>query len=130
MDGRRVTPTEAAKLLGITPAAARKRIKRGTLPSVQGDDGTWYVLMDEVSPAASPNGLPNGHQADLVSQARIAELKERIASLEHQLELRAEELRRRDVMQLELARRVPELPAPETLPEPTAAIPWWKRLFA
>ena len=132
MDGRRVTPTEAAKILGITPAAVRKRIKRGTLPSQQGDDGTWYVLMDEVPATAVPGGLPNGHASDLVYQARIDELKERIASLEHQLDLRAEELRRRDVMQLELARRVPELPVPKpaTMPVPDPiAEPWWKRLF-
>lgn len=38
---------EAARLLGLTPGAVRKRVQRGTLPSFKSETGEWYVVVDD-----------------------------------------------------------------------------------
>jgi hypothetical protein len=43
---RRVTMADAARVLGISKEAARKRIQRGTLRSGVGEDGRRYVYLD------------------------------------------------------------------------------------
>jgi len=42
----RVTIREAASRLGVTEAAVRKRIQRGSLGKERGEDGREYVYLD------------------------------------------------------------------------------------
>src|SRR5215210_1221561 len=42
----RLTIPEAARRLGITDAAVRKRYERGTIEGEKGDDGRIYVVVD------------------------------------------------------------------------------------
>lgn len=55
---------EAARRLGLSPGALRKRIKRGTVPAYKGLDGQWYVPVPRDSPQDSldlPHGDPGLH---------------------------------------------------------------------
>lgn len=47
-----VSVDEAARLLGVTPEAIRKRIGRGTLAAVKGAGGRWYVSLPVATPDA------------------------------------------------------------------------------
>ena len=44
---RRLSVQEAADVLGVTVDAVRGRIKRRTLASTKGEDGSVYVLLEE-----------------------------------------------------------------------------------
>ena len=90
---RRVTVEDAAKLLGLSENAIRKRVERGSLASER-VDGTRYVLLD----------------TDMSSEAHtlISEMRSRIEFLE-------DELRRKDTILMSLVSKVPELEAsPQT----------------
>lgn len=127
---------EAAKLLNMSPAALRKRVHRGTIPSYKGPDGVWYVKVDEVKldtahdtrpPRVDTDPTPmngaKGHPAGQdVSQANVEPLvaslqdevqflRDELRQRSRELEDRTEELRRRDIMIMEMTRRIPELPA-------------------
>lgn len=158
-----LTVAEAAEALGITTEAARMRVKRGTLPSTR-IDGAVYVLMERPNPRpngpngepnAGPNPRPNGStqrpngradgHPDAGMEALLAAKDETIAHLRRELDARNEELRRKDVILLTLAQRVPELEAPQNGQEPPQESPngsggvdhgpeperpsWWRRLL-
>jgi len=105
-DRLRVTVAEASEILGITAEAVRTRIKRGKLDSVKEPPdrtGTVYVLLqaDQTGPNVDPT--PQGQdqtsdQTELVVTLReqVAYLQGVIATRNRELELRAEEIRRRD----------------------------------
>lgn len=104
---------EAAEALDTSVDAIRKRIQRGTLESER-QDGKVYVWI----------GIDRTGESDTLTSAKdetIKELKERVASLEHQLQLRAEEIQRRDVIISQFAQRIPELPSAEREEEPPRA---------
>jgi len=129
-DYRRVTVEDAARLLGLSENAIRKRIERGSLVSER-INGTRYVLLDP--------GMPR-HDTDMSSEAHmlISEMRSRIEFLE-------DELRRKDTILMSLVSKVPELePASEPREEPETASggvegvetpieaqkpSWWRRLF-
>ncbi len=54
MTPRTLTVEEAAKQMGITPKAVRRRIERGTLPALIGHEGRRRI------PAAAINGAAEG----------------------------------------------------------------------
>ena len=105
-DRIRVTVAEASEILGITAEAVRTRIKRGKLDSVKEPPdrtGTVYVLLqaDQTGPNVDPtlqgqDQTPD--QTELVETLReqVAYLQGVIATRDRELELRAEEIRRRD----------------------------------
>lgn len=144
----RMTIPDAARALGLTSEAVRGRVKRGTLPSERADDGTVYVLVegDQVATDHQPTADPPRDQSELVD-----ELRDRIESLERQLEdanTRDRENRRLLAAALE---RMPELESHEqregrdrsdpgdaqedhsSEPSPEAHSgsqrPWWRRWF-
>ncbi len=134
----RVTVEDAAKLLGITVDAVRKRIERGTLRSVRVDK-TRYVLLD-----GREDANMTSHDPDM-TVALLAELKDRIRFLEAELESRKEEARRKDHLLAAALERVPAIEVPSEgsdspmtaadgsdkgtpTPEPERR-PWWLRLF-
>ena len=121
---RRVPVEEAAKILGITANAVRKRVERGTLRSAREGD-TRYVLLDGDMPrpaadmprpaADMPNGMPTD-QALIVTRLEneVGFLRELVRSRDEELrrerEGREEAERRHDTIIMRMAERIPELP--------------------
>jgi hypothetical protein len=110
----KVTIREAAARLGVTEAAIRKRIQRGSLDKEMGQDGRVYVSLDLSQDKSHP-------ESQVESEALVESLQDQIAFLRTQLDVRAEEIQRRDVIisqltqaNAALAARVPELEAPQT----------------
>jgi hypothetical protein len=126
MAGRWVDVGEAARELGISTDAVRKRIARGSLESDR-PNGSVLVWLDE-------GGTEAGREAQLDGGPLVEELREQVSYLQgvietrdRELALRAEEIRRRDsALEREqqltafFAERLRELeaPAPHTAPEP------------
>jgi len=87
---QRLTVAEAAALLGITEGAVRSRIKRGTLPTAKEGAAVFVLLGGGTSEANQPPnaGEPTAHPG------LVEELRDRVASLERQLERRGDETER------------------------------------
>ncbi len=110
--GRRTTVAEAAEVLGISAEAVCIRIRRGTIP-VEWEGGTVYVLLD-----APAEGRTTGDQTDDPIEL-ISELRDRISSLERQMDEERESRRRTDTIIVQLTQansaltdRLRELEAP------------------
>jgi hypothetical protein len=110
----RVTIRDAAARLGVTEGAIRKRVQRGSINSEMGDDGRVYVYLDLSQDKSHP-------ESQVDSGALVESLQDQIAFLRTQLDVRAEEIQRRDVIisqltqaNAALASRVPELEAAQT----------------
>src|SRR5918998_4284479 len=93
----RVTVPEAADILGITTDAVRSRMRRGKLRREEGEYGTVYVLLDakdahdDGHPTAEDGhgtGTPTGgNSRETVEDGPlVGELRERVRSLETQLD--------------------------------------------
>jgi hypothetical protein len=145
---QRLTVPEAAAKLGITEAAVRGRIKRGTLHSYR-ESGKVYVFLKGVE-------SPTNRDAPTDKPTDQSEL---IAVLREQLAEEREARRRADTIIAQLtqanatlAARIPELEAPtepreppesagepsdtaeprsttEEQQEPTLRRSWWRRMF-
>ena len=87
----RVTIREAASRLGVTEAAVRKRIQRGSLGKETGGDGRVYVYLDLSSDMSHPE--PQVHRDPAVEEL-VEELRDRVAFLERSLERRSLEAER------------------------------------
>ena len=136
----RLTIQEAARQLGISEGAVRKRVTRGTLEHLRDEDGRGYVYLD----AGVDNGADTG--VDSNNNALISQLRDEVAYLR-------DENRRKDeiIMQQALAMRqrtaaqaqepteasetVEEAPE-RAEPHPATAEaqegvqrPWWRGIF-
>ena len=136
----RVSVDGAARALGVTVDAIRKRVQRGTIPHERDEDtGRVWVLLEASSTMQDTSStVPDNDQDDTVHPGRelleakeetIGDLRDRVASLERQLEAeraareRAEEARTeagREYRRL-LARALEQRPAIEAPPEPREA---------
>lgn len=87
----RVTIREAAARLGVTEAAIRKRIQRGSLDKEMGEDGRVYVYLDLSQDMSQPESQV--HRDPLVEEL-LEELRDRVAFLERSLERRSVEAER------------------------------------
>ncbi len=130
MAGRWADVGEAARELGISTDAVRKRVSRGSLRSEKTDGGV-RVWLDS-------GGTETGHDDELVD-----ELRDRVRYLEGQVEQEREARRRADVMLSRLMDRLPELEqrpqsggeapdrgaAPDEAQTGTQRPPWWRRWF-
>ena len=125
----RVTIREAANLLGVTEAAIRKRIQRGSLEKEMGEDGRVYVHLDLSQGISHPESQVH---RDLLVEELLQELRDRVAFLERALERRSIEAERYQQIVASLAQtnnqlatRLRELEAPPVQPrdsqEPPAA---------
>jgi excisionase family DNA binding protein len=119
-DHDRTTIAEAAKRLGVSTDAIRKRLSRGQL---QGEKvgGTWVVFL----PAATSQTIHSEYfdrtpdrprpEADRTGpddrDRLIAALENDIQFLRRELDTRNDELERRDVLLREALGRIPALPA-------------------
>lgn len=112
----RVTIREAAARLGVTEAAVRKRIQRGSLDKEMGQDGRVYVYLDLSQDVPQPESQV--HRDPLVEEL-LEELRDRVAFLERSLERRSVEAERYQQIVAgltqsnnQLATRLRELEAP------------------
>ncbi len=118
MPGRWVDVSEAARELGISTDAVRKRIARGSLKAEK-ENGGVYVWLDA-------NGAEAGREAQAEREALIEPKDPAIRILEDQLREEREARRRADAIIAQLvqanatlAQRVPELPAAQEPAETT-----------
>ena len=121
---RGLTLREAAEVLGITKEAARKRVKRGSLRSAKGADGTVYVYL----PAGGDAGTDAAGDVD-VDDVRDGhhdgDLRDHlIAELRAEVEAWREESRRKDHIIAGLVERLPpQIEAPrEARGSPTEGV--------
>ena len=102
MAGRWVDVGEAARELGISTDAVRKRIARGSLESDR-PNGSVLVWLNE-------GGTEAGREAQgEENEALVEVLQDQIAYLREQLETRTEELRDHRRLLADLIERMPEL---------------------
>lgn len=105
-----LTFAEAGERLGLSPDAVRMRVNRGKLAAVSVNGRTlvlWpqpQVIEHPNEPRTEPNRSPVQDDSRL-----IAALEAHIASLEHQLSERSEEIRRRDHIIAGFLERLPEV---------------------
>jgi hypothetical protein len=139
---RRYSVASAAEALGISQAAVRARIHRGTLKTER-ENGTVYVWVDVEQYAEQ-------HANDAPEVADV--LREQNGDLREQIEFLRDELRRKDTIIMAMTQRIPELEpaqeraeAPETTteqpgkvePHPSSGgaqedserVSWWRRMF-
>jgi len=145
----RVTIREAAARLGVTEAAIRKRIQRGSLDKELGQDGRVYVYLDLSQDKSQPESQAG---RDLL----VEDLREQVHFLRSVLNEERDARRRADTIIAQLtqanaalAQRVPELEAPSErsegaeprsgtstpterragTQETTERVSWWRRMF-
>jgi hypothetical protein len=134
---RRLTAQEAAATLGISVEAIRGRIKRGTIRSTRGEDGTVFVYLDAhdqtngqtrqaanqtrpVGDQSQPD--PNQPGPDADQSQPVSDQSELVQVLHEQLEAEREANRENRRIIALLASRVPELEAaPEPLESPVTS---------
>ena len=141
--GRRLSVQQAAEVLGVTVDAVRGRVKRGTIASTKGEDGSVYVILEEGIGADQSNGesQPSYDRADDQSQ-----LIERMAT---EIEFLRGELQRKDAILLSMPEGLKALEAPSEAreapvsssedpdkgtalseeQEPTQRRSWWRQFF-
>jgi hypothetical protein len=119
----RVTIKEAAVRLGVTEAAVRKRIQRGSLDKEMGSDGRVYVYLDLSQDKSHPESQVH---RDPAVEELVEELRDRVAFLERSLERRSIEAERYQQIVAgltqtnnQLSARVLELEAPVEPPAST-----------
>jgi hypothetical protein len=106
----RVTVQEAARRLGITESAVRKRVQRRLLAHDKEQGGRVFVYLD---PAESERDDVRDKVQDRY-----------VRSLEDQIQFLRRELERKDAILLRMAERIPELEAaPEPRESPREATP-------
>ncbi len=116
--GNRVAVYEAAKVLGVTVDAIRKRIQRETIAHERDDDGRVWVLLDASS--TIPDNVQDNYRA--TSDELVDELREQIRYLREILSEERDARRRADAIIAQLtqanaanaalATLVPEMEAP------------------
>jgi len=128
---------EAARILGISTEAVRKRIKRGSLKAQKNGDGQWLVILDEsrLAAAARDNG-GDGVQADasgvaatlnlVRSSAAVEEtLRDEVDVLRDEVSFLREEISRLDTIIMSLTQNIKMLEAPR---QSQPHMSWWHRL--
>ena len=145
----RLTMAEAAKRLGVTKDAIRKRVQRGNLPYEKDSDGVIHVYLDagdshpgtwgQTSTDADPRtGGRTSADIEMVPKATVDVLQDQVQFLRAELE-------RKDTIIMSLTQRIPELePASEPRGSHETATensgkgeatpeqerrPWWQRWF-
>jgi DNA-binding Lrp family transcriptional regulator len=140
----RLTIQQAARSLGISEGAVRKRVKRGSLEHDKGDDGRVYVYLDTRGARRVDDVQVTG--VDPNNSALISQLRDEVAYLR-------DENRRKDEIIMQQAMTMRQL-APPSSQEPSEAAetveeeperaephsatggtqegvqrPWWRRIF-
>src|SRR5215217_9577900 len=98
----RLTIQEAARQLGVSEGAVRKRVTRGALQHEKEDDGRVYVYLDERDRRGVDNGQDEG--VDPNNNALISQLRDEVAYLR-------DENRRKDEIIMQQAMTMRQLAA-------------------
>jgi len=114
---------EAAARLGVSADTLRKRLQRGKIQGFKGADGAWKVVFPAPGRQDSTPDNLQPRQDNSVQDRQdglVLALKDEVAFLRSQLQVRDEEIRRAHVLlqQAQTARLAP----------PDRPI-WWRRLF-
>jgi DNA repair exonuclease SbcCD ATPase subunit len=107
----RITIQEAARALGVSEGAVRKRVTRGTLQHEKEEDGRVYVYLDAGDRRGVDAGEDEGVDPD--NNALISQLRDEVAYLR-------DESRRKDEIIMQQAMTMRQLTAAEPQ-EPTEA---------
>jgi hypothetical protein len=110
------TVADAARVLGISEGAVRKRVERRKLAAKHAPDGRLIVYLDTTATDATQDTTrdrPRQSRGDRYTRS----LEDQVEYLRRQLELRDEELREHRRLLAGLIERVPELEAPRDAPE-------------
>ena len=154
---QRVSVDEAARALGLSVDAVRKRVQRGTIEYEKGAAGRVRILLDSPNNASTlrderPDTTGQASALVAAKDETIEELRDRVRRLERELDTRNEEIRRRDHLLAAALERMPALEAPQepresptpspeasegTTPqpgreeaeEPAQPRPWWRRII-
>jgi hypothetical protein len=121
---RRLPVAEASEVLGITVEAVRRRIKRGTLEHER-DSGPVFVLLgaDHSDDQPRPDDDQTSDRLRSDSAALISEMRDRIESLERQLEQeRQANSEHRRLLAAALERIPPQLEAPQEASEEAESV--------
>lgn len=120
----RVTVEEAARLLGIERSSVKKRIQRGKLRSEKDARGTTWVHLDESETVRDGST----DRSETVRDEMVEDLREQVAYLRSQLDVRADEIQRRDIIISQLTQatsnltdRLREIEAPAEPSTPSQA---------
>jgi len=104
--------SEAAKRLGMTVEATRMRVRRGSIPAHKGEDGRWYVDIDDVQGDVLGADLNMGEPvqgdvqppvSDAMIQAMIV-MRQQMDTLTKQLEVKDAQLAEAAIERSELRR--------------------------
>src|SRR5512137_1075186 len=128
---------EAARILGISTEAVRKRIKRGSLKAQKSGEGQWLVILDEsrmaslhhaYGPEAAPVD-PAGVAASLSlvrSSAAVEEaLRDEVDVLRDEITFLRDEVSRLETVIMSLTQHIKLLEAPR---QDQPRMSWWHRL--
>jgi hypothetical protein len=126
----RLTVPEAAAKLGISEADVRKRVQRGQIPHERADDGRLFVW---ISPGETRHAASRDRSGSSREEPElVAELRDRIRSLENQLAEERDARRRADTIIAQLsqataeqARTIRAIEVPTTTSAPQST---WQRL--
>ncbi len=130
---------DAARVLGISTEAVRKRIKRGSLKAQKNGDGQWQVIMDEARMASlhrefGPEALAAPADAAGVaaslslvrSSAAIEEaLRDEVDLLRDEITFLRDEASRLQTVIMSLTQHIKLLEAPH---QDCTHVSWWQRL--
>jgi hypothetical protein len=142
----RVTIQEAARRLGVSEGAVRKRVTRGTLRHDKATDGRVFVYLDAGDRRGVDTGLDAG--VDPNSSALISRLEGEVEFLRDQVRRQQEIIAQQAVTMRQLSAPSEEAPGdaetvgeepegasprsdtegPHSEPE-AAQRPWWRRVF-
>jgi len=140
----RLTIQEAARRLGVSEGAVRKRVTRGTLRHEKDDDGRVYIYLD----AGGRRGVDGGQDEGVDSNrsALISRLEGEVAFLRDQVRRQQEIIAQQAVTMRQLTAAASQEPSEEaetveeeperTEPRPVTVEsqesvqrPWWRRVF-
>lgn len=114
----RYTVHEAALLLGLSVDAVRKRADRGRLKKEKAPDGTVYIILDtpdEARQAERSSGQSTSHDTsdeETPTSQLVDSLQDQVEYLRRELDIRNEELRRKDHLLAAALERIPAIEAP------------------
>jgi Tfp pilus assembly protein FimV len=119
-----VAVDEAARALGLSVDAIRKRVQRGTIEHEKDAAGRVRIILDSPDDAStlrdeSPDTTGRSFAILAAKEETIEELRDRVRRLERDLDTRNEEIRRRDHLLAAALERIPELEAPRESPTPS-----------
>src|SRR5215212_4272943 len=89
----RATVEEAARILGTSENAVRKRIERGTLASEKVDGVRYVLLLDSDMPQHAADTAADMSQDLALMQAHLDSMQEQVGYLKSVVHTRDEELR-------------------------------------